>query len=501
VTESKAIQSKIIEEEPVVKRYKMLYTNQLKPYHLRDVRPHTVDRIVNNIKENGFYDAKVLSVVPDPNEKDQYIVADGNHRYYAIQEVGIPKVPCVIFENADIVEIAVKGNSAEDVYAPMDLFDWLDIIKQLKSKGLTQQEIGDKIGWSRSKVGDYQRILNETVAKVLDFCKDHQKDRETKKVSDATFDFTEGWFRSSGLYDLNPLHQLGALRWFIKKKCPSKKILTDKTDKLKEIEEQIELIKEDLNPSIDPTDLLKAVKKGEYTIDRLKDVIEQVNQEAKNRAIFGVNCLPELKKLDTASVDCLITDPPWGVEFKPPRQTDNPEFDKTLDKVLNLLEEVLNECKRVLKSNAHIYIFFPTSFYCEFRALLSKFFHVYPIPIVWYKNNHNPCDFKKRYASTYETIFFCKMENGDVRELNNKVSPDVLEYNKPRNKYHDCQKPVDLIQEFIQNSTGEKESVLDPFAGSGSTLLAAAKEDRFYIGFEKEDSYESEFKRRVGEFL
>ena len=88
----------------------------------------------------------------------------------------------------------------------MDLFDWLDVIGKLRGEGLTQAEIGEKIGWSESKVKDYSRLLNAIVAKVLILGKKHQTGRATVKVANATF--TEGWFRDSGLYALCEKYQL-----------------------------------------------------------------------------------------------------------------------------------------------------------------------------------------------------------------------------------------------------------------------------------------------------
>ena len=82
----------------------------------------------------------------------------------------------------------------------MDLFDWLSIIQKLKGEGLTQKEIGEKIGWSRTKIADYQRINEKIVAEVVNLCKSHQNGRATNDVAIATFDFTEGWFRNSGLF-------------------------------------------------------------------------------------------------------------------------------------------------------------------------------------------------------------------------------------------------------------------------------------------------------------
>ena len=84
----------------------------------------------------------------------------------------------------------------------------------------TQEEIGEKIGWSRSKVKQYSALLiNIKVTQVLDIARKHQKDRVTKEVTDVTFNFTEGWFRKSKIYDLNKDNQLKFIKWFIDNKC------------------------------------------------------------------------------------------------------------------------------------------------------------------------------------------------------------------------------------------------------------------------------------------
>jgi ParB-like chromosome segregation protein Spo0J len=57
----------------------------------------------------------------------------------------------------------------------------------------TQEEIGEKIGWSRSKVCDYSNLLNNIDAQVLDIARKHQKDRASKIDAHATFNFTAGY--------------------------------------------------------------------------------------------------------------------------------------------------------------------------------------------------------------------------------------------------------------------------------------------------------------------
>ena len=97
--------------------------------------------------------------------------------------------------------IVSNGEKQELVVANCDkqeLFDWLDIIARLKDD-YTQEEIGEKIGWSRSKVSQYILTFNKIDTQVLDIARKHQKGRVTKDVTHVTFNFTEGWFRTVGI--------------------------------------------------------------------------------------------------------------------------------------------------------------------------------------------------------------------------------------------------------------------------------------------------------------
>jgi len=101
----------------------------------------------------------------------------------------------------------VDFNFTEGWFRNSGFFDWLSIIQKLKNNGLTQKEIGEKIGWTRNLVAQYNQLLEKIVTQVLDFVKQYQIDRVTKDVTNVTFNFTEGWFRNSGLYDLNEDYQ------------------------------------------------------------------------------------------------------------------------------------------------------------------------------------------------------------------------------------------------------------------------------------------------------
>ena len=69
---------------------------------------------------------------------------------------------------------------------------------------MTQAEIGEVIGVGEGTVKQHSVLMNKIVTQVLDACKQYQNGRVTVEVTPVTFDFTEGWFRTSGLYDLPP---------------------------------------------------------------------------------------------------------------------------------------------------------------------------------------------------------------------------------------------------------------------------------------------------------
>ena len=73
---------------------------------------------------------------------------------------------------------------------------------------MDQAQIGEKIGWSRENVSRYTMLINKIAPQVLVLVREHQKGRGAKNAPSGAFDFTEGWFRNSGLYDLCEKYQL-----------------------------------------------------------------------------------------------------------------------------------------------------------------------------------------------------------------------------------------------------------------------------------------------------
>lgn len=495
----------------------------LETLELRDIREHVVEDIAERIRESEYNPARPMRVVPDG---DTYAVVDGNHRLTALRGLDAVSegkaIPCVVEPaDADVYALSHQSNQDEDTYAEEDLFDHLDFIADLREEE-TQAEIAERLGWSRKQVGDYSRLLNNVVPPVLELAREHQEGRGTGDVPSGTF--AEYWFRTSGLYDLNrdgveayatrdedePKHaQVRVMEWFVHgQNCDAtKNAVQRKVEDVAEVCDQLDTLEAELNPGVDDKtrqELREEIIAGTYTDSTLDSAIENANHEAKDRVLFGTGALDGLATVEDDAIDCVVTDPPYGEDFKPYRDSKNPTFDDSAENTFELLGQAFEELHRVCKANAHLYVFFSMTYYEHVVELAEQYFEVERTPLIWAKNNHAPKShdaggFDGNYAQKYEPVLHLRMPKGDQRALNGGVSPNLLEHNVPsgEQRRHNTQKPRSLLAELITNSTGKRETVLDPFAGSGSTLLAAADHDRHYVGFELNDSYESGFRREL----
>jgi site-specific DNA-methyltransferase (adenine-specific) len=216
----------------------------------------------------------------------------------------------------------------------------------------------------------------------------------------------------------------------------------------------------------------------------------------KSYSVEGVtlylqDCLEGVRNLPSESIDLIITDYPFGIDFG-----NNADFLKRWDEVYDdskdsllsiLLPETLKEFKRILKPGAHFYIFYPTVYHEQFRLEISKHLTLQHVPLIWDKKTGGTSFAPYRvYAPNYEGVFYgWKGESQGARKLS---SPGYCVLDFPNltggNKVHPAEKPVELISYLINQSTIEGETVLDCFSGSGVTLEACLRMNRKGIAFE-----------------
>lgn len=222
------------------------------------------------------------------------------------------------------------------------------------------------------------------------------------------------------------------------------------------------------------------------------------------------NCLDLIKAIETASIDLLLTDPPYGVErieklrkggskslggYALMSETHN----LTLEEVLRLLKALAPELHRVLKPGCHFYMFCGFQYVGDFIAALKPYLEFQPPLLIWDRGKSSAPAMGYNYMSRAEAIIYgCKPPRGR-RLAENKYNilecPDV-----PRNlRRYQTEKPIPLLTTFIKQSTNMNEVVLDPFAGSASTLVAAKKVGRRGIGFEIDPSAFHRAQKRLSE--
>lgn len=236
------------------------------------------------------------------------------------------------------------------------------------------------------------------------------------------------------------------------------------------------------------TSIVKEVRKEKHFNER-KASIETAEPSIETVKMFNDDCRNVLKNLPDSSIDMVLTDPPYAIDFVSSWKASGKEtFNDTKDDIIPLLNDVCKLLQVKCKPDAHLYFFSSWMSYTYFEDIISKYFDISNV-LIWAKNNTSLVDFDKRYGFSYEQIIFCKQKGNNDRMLKNRSSKDVLNFNRIANPDHTCEKPVDLLEYLIDNSTVKNELVVDCFAGTFNTMVAAKKLDRSYIGIEISEDF------------
>ncbi len=217
----------------------------------------------------------------------------------------------------------------------------------------------------------------------------------------------------------------------------------------------------------------------ENPVSRVGDVWLMGN----HRLLCGDAIEPESYKLllGTELADMTFCDPPYGVNYA------NSAKDKLRGKHRPILNDNLGgefapfleaACSNILSvTKGAIYIAMSSSeldtLQAAFRAAGGK----WSTFIIWAKNTFTLG--RSDYQRQYEPILYGWREGADHFWCGARDQGDVWHINKPtKNDLHPTMKPVELVERAILNSSKTRDIVLDPFGGSGTTLIAAEKSGR-----------------------
>lgn len=207
--------------------------------------------------------------------------------------------------------------------------------------------------------------------------------------------------------------------------------------------------------------------------------------------IYNQDCIEGMKKIPDESIDLIVTDPPYLMNYKTKHRKDkHHKFCSEIegDDDQELIKNYIKECYRIMKNDSACYMFCNSNKVDVFKRQLEKVGFNIKNMIVWVKNNWTAGDLKASYGKQYELILYV---NKGRRFINGSRLTDVWEFHKVSGskQLHQNQKPVELIKQCIEKSSDSGAIVFDGFMGSGTTAIACIDTDRHYIGYELDPEY------------
>lgn len=223
---------------------------------------------------------------------------------------------------------------------------------------------------------------------------------------------------------------------------------------------------------------IKKEEKIEETRKEKNEIIKQVEAiEISN--VFNGDSINFIDKIDF-KIKCVITDPPYGMNYISNRRTasikDKGIFnDENLDLAIETVNKVFSKLYNKMDENSALFCFIGWKQEKYFIELIEDIGFEVKNVLIWNKNNHGTGDLIYSFAPKHERIIYAT--KGKVK-LNYR-HPDVLEGSDIRTN-HPTSKPIDLLKKLIESTTLQNDIVVDPFAGHGSTGIAAKELNRNY---------------------
>ena len=215
--------------------------------------------------------------------------------------------------------------------------------------------------------------------------------------------------------------------------------------------------------------------------------------------IFNENAINIMDNLikENYKVDLVITDPPYKVTSRGGYTNaggimleDNMRKGRVFKENSITIEEWLPKVYELLKDSGHCYIMTNNrNLFKYLKVIDDSDFHLIKT-LVWAKDNKI---MSQAYMSQTEFILF--LRKGSFKRINNCGTSDLLTIPNRKTKdekgknIHPTEKPIELMEILINNSSNINEVVLDPFMGVGSTCIASLRLGRQYIGIELDERY------------
>lgn len=236
-----------------------------------------------------------------------------------------------------------------------------------------------------------------------------------------------------------------------------------------------------------------------------------------NIVLHNTDCIEAMKQIPDASVDLILTDPPYNLgNFMKDRDTnlskmrdnyfgtagwDNMDFESWT----NLMDSFFASAARTMKKGGSLIVFMAIIKVETIIQLAQKHGFYYKTTGIWHKKNPMPRNMNLHFINSTEAwvYFVFKARTGTFNNngvaIHDFIETSVTPAGERKYGKHPTQKPISLMQHFIKVLTNPEDCVLDPFMGSGTTGVAAKLEGRSFIGIELDEGYYKAAELRIKE--
>lgn len=215
--------------------------------------------------------------------------------------------------------------------------------------------------------------------------------------------------------------------------------------------------------------------------------------------VFG-DSRKKIKQIPDRSIDFICTDPPYNLgqystgnislDWRADFNNDLAAWDQ---ETLNPLEWK-NDFLRILNPKGNIFIFTSYNLIGKWHEVFDPLFDTFQF-MVWHKTNPAPKFRRAGFLNSCELIV-CLWNKGHTwnftkqNEMHNFIESSIcMGKERLKDPKHPTQKPVKVLKKLIEIASNEGDTILDPFAGVGSTGIAALELNRKFIGIENDERY------------
>ncbi|MCK5615904.1 ParB N-terminal domain-containing protein [Candidatus Pacearchaeota archaeon] len=405
-----------------------------------------------SIKKHGLINPVTVSTAGIDADCPYTLIA-GGRRISALAEMGSMEIPCRIY-NHILSNLELRSIELEENLQRKQL-DWQEQVKlqqeihnlQISIHGKKTSTAPDAAGFS---VTDTAKLLNRDKSSVS----------RDLKLADTVREFPEMDWNS----------------------CKTKSDALKMTKKLEEKMIRTELAKR----------AEKKLGSGNVRMSKLAD------------AFVLQSFFDGVKKIPNESIDFVEMDPPYAIDLESNKRDYAYEDYNEIDPQFysEFMQKAFEECYRVMAANSWLVCWFGPDPWFEniFTWLIEAGFSSIRVPGIWIKPNGQTNNPSKRLAYSYE-MFFYVWKGSPV--LAKPGSRNVFIHNPvpPVKKSHPTERPVTLITDILKTFTTEGSRVLVPFAGSGTTMIAASECQMIPIGYDISPQYRESYLVRLAEMF